>query len=96
MGLMWFAVGLIAGLSVLAWLEVRRRFDVGPLGGAGLLLGEFLVLFCIAWSAASAAEGEPRAASMGAIMFGGAGLILLVLSWRFLVSKKGETPKGSS
>jgi len=87
MALMWFIVGLITGLSVLVWIEVSRRFEVDWYGWIGLLLGEFLVLFCIAWSVASLAEGEPRAASMGVILFGAAGLIVLVLSWRLFVKK---------
>jgi len=87
MGLMWFLVGLIAGLSVLAAGELYKRFDIDWRGWIGLALGEFLVLFCIAWSTASVFEGVPRAASMGLLMFGGAGLVVLVLTWRLFVQK---------
>jgi len=87
MALMWFTVGLITGLSVLAALELHKRFDVDWRGWIGLALGEFLVLFCIAWSTASVFEGVPRAASMGLLMFGGAGLVVLVLTWRLLIQK---------
>jgi uncharacterized protein with FMN-binding domain len=47
-------------------------------------------LFCIAWSTASLAEGEPRAASMGLIVFGGAGVLTLVLTWRLFLAKAPE------
>jgi hypothetical protein len=94
MGLMWFVVGLIAGLSVLFAVELNRRFDVGWLGWAGLALGELLVLFCIAWSAASVAEGEPRAASMGLIMFGGAGLVVLAVTWRMFIDPAIRAARG--
>jgi hypothetical protein len=84
---MWFTVGLITGLSVIAGVELHKRFDIDWLGWTGLMLGEFLVLFCIAWSTASIFEGVPRAASMGLLMFGGAGLVVLVLTWRLVVQK---------
>jgi len=87
MGLMWFLVGLITGLSVFAFVELHKRFELNWLGWSGLLLGEFLILFCIAWSTASVFEGVPRAASMGLLMFGGAGLVTLVLTWRLVVQK---------
>ena len=91
MGLMWFSVGLITGLSVLAAIELHKRFDIDWRGWIGLALGEFLVLFCIAWSTASVFEGVPRAASMGLLMFGGAGLIVLVLTWRLFVQKTARS-----
>ena len=91
MGLMWFSVGLIAGLSVLAAVELYKKFDIDWRGWIGLALGEFLVLFCIAWSTASVFEGVPRAASMGLLMFGGSGLIVLVLTWRLLIHKTARS-----
>ena len=91
MGLMWFSVGLITGLSVLAAIELHKRFDIDWRGWIGLALGEFLILFCIAWSTASIFEGVPRAASMGLLMFGGAGLVTLILTWRLVVQKASRT-----
>jgi hypothetical protein len=87
MALMWFVVGLITGLSVFAFVELHNRFNLNWLGWSGLILGEFLILFCIAWSTASIFEGVPRAASMGLLMFGGAGLVTLILTWRLVVQK---------
>jgi len=91
MGLMWFSVGLITGLSVLAAIELHKRFDIDWRGWIGIALGEFLVLFCIAWSTASVFEGVPRAASMGLLMFGGAGLVVLVLTWRLFIQKSAPS-----
>jgi hypothetical protein len=96
MGLMWFAVGLIAGLSVLLAIELHRRFDIGWPGWAGLALGDLIVLFCIAWSTASVAEGEPRAASMGLIMFGGTGLIVLAVTWRLFIDPAIKAAPGEN
>ena len=87
MGLMWFVLGLIVGLSVLAGIELHKRFDLDWRAWSGLLLGETLLLFCIAWSTASMAEGVPRAASMGLLLFGGPALVVLVLTWRLFVQK---------
>ena len=91
MALMWLTVGLITGLSVLAGVELYKRYNINWLGWSGLVLGEFLILFCIAWSTASVFEGVPRAASMGLLMFGGAGLVVLVLTWRLLIQKNART-----
>jgi len=91
MGLMWFVLGLIMGLSVLGGLELHKRFDLDWRAWSGLLVGEALLLFCIAWSTASMAEGVPRAASMGLLLFGGPGLVILVLTWRLLVQKVPRT-----
>lgn len=90
MALMWFTVGLIAGLSVFAFVELHKRFNLNWFGWSGLILGEFLILFCIAWSTASIFEGVPRAASMGLLMFGGAGLVTLILTWRLVVQKSAR------
>jgi len=92
MALMWIAVGLITGLSVFGGVELNKRYDINWLGWSGLVLGEFLILFCIAWSTASIFEGVPRSASMGLLMFGGAGLVTLILTSRLVVQK---SPRGT-
>lgn len=86
MALMWFAVGLLVGLSVFGALELYKRFEIDWRGWAGLALGEVQVLLCIAWFFAALAEGEPRAANMGLMLFGGSGVAILALTWRLLVA----------
>ena len=86
MGLMWFTLGLIVGLSALGAVELRKHFRVDWRGWTGLAVGIVLVLFCIAWSVASLAEGEPQAASMGLLLFGGAGVAVLALTGRLLIA----------
>jgi len=88
--LVWLVIGLVVGLNLLAYSELSRRLEMDWKSWCGLLTGEALVLFCIAWSAASLAEGEPRAASMGLIFFGGAGVLVLVLTWQFFVSRAAK------
>jgi hypothetical protein len=85
MALMWFSIGLVVGLSTFVAKEVHGRFEIDWRGWAGLVLGLFMVLFCIAWSVAASAEGEPRAASMGLIVFGAPGVAVLALSTRIFV-----------
>ena len=88
MALMWSTVGLITGLSVLAGVELYKRYDISWLGWSGLVLGEFLILFCIAWSTASIFEGVPRSASMGLLMFGLGGIVILTVTIRFISGEK--------
>lgn len=85
MGLMWFCLGFITGLTVFVASELHKRFDLDWRAWGGLVLGEAMVLFCIAWSVAAVAEGEPRAASMGLLVFGAPGVAVLALSIRLLV-----------
>ena len=63
MGLTWAIIGLLAGLSVLAYVELAKRFRLDWKAWCGLILGEFLLLFSIAWCVASVAEGVPQSAT---------------------------------
>ena len=54
-----------------------------------LILGAFLMVFSIAWSVSSVLEGEPRAASMGLVVFGVPGLILVALG-RNVVARQNK------
>jgi hypothetical protein len=86
MALMWFSVGLIAGLSVFGAVELHKRFVIDWRGWAGLALGEMMVLLSIAWSVAATFEGEARAASMGLLVFGAPGVAVLALTARLFVA----------
>ncbi len=92
MGLMWLIIGILTGFSVWILHVLNKRFYINWLGWTGLISGIFLILFGIAWSVSSVLEGVPRSGSMGAILFGGLGLIILVLTSRFKLQhhKKDE------
>lgn len=93
MGLMWLSVGILTGLSAWILYEFKKRYLIDMIAWIGLISGIFLILFGIAWSVSSVFEGVPRSGSMGAILFDGMGLIVLVLTWRFnLQHKKIESP----
>lgn len=83
MGLMWLIVGVLTGLSSWVLFVLSKNFRINWIGWTGLIGGVFFILFGIAWSVSSVLEGVPRSGSLGAIMFGGMGLITLVLTWRF-------------
>lgn len=91
MGATWFIVGFIAGLSFFVYDQLWKAYRIDWKGWTGLILGEVTVLFCIAWTVASWLEGEPRAASMGLIVFGGGGLVILVLTWRLRIQRFART-----
>ncbi len=92
MGLMWLSVGILTGIS--AWIlnVLNKRYYIDLVAWLGLISGIFSVLFGIAWSVSSVLEGVPRSGSMGILLFGGLGLIILLLTWRFNLqhSKKPE------
>jgi len=97
MGLAWVIIGLLAGLSVLGYIWLERRYQLDWRAWTGLLLGESLVLFCVAWGAASAGEGVPQSASMGVIVFGTSAVLIFIWTWRwFIVGNRRTTGSDAS
>lgn len=94
LSLMWYILGLLTGLCVLAAIELNRRFDIDWKGWTGLGGGAFLVLFGLAWLGGGLYEGEPQSASMGVIFFDGLGLVTLVLTWRLFIEKATKAALG--
>jgi len=91
MGLMWTIIGFLTGVSILFYRQLNQKYRLTSLAWLGLLFGEFILLFGIAWSISSVLEGVPRSGSMGAIMFGGIGLITIILTWRFQIKTNKKT-----
>lgn len=85
--ILFFMLGLLTTLSVASLIYYHRQLKFKTGTWVTLGLGTFLLLFCIAWSCSSILEGEPRAASMGLVIFGIPALILLLLG-RKLATKK--------
>ena len=88
MDLTWFLLGFVSAGIVYFLYELSRKERLDWISWTGLILGIFAVLFGIAWAVGSVLEGEPRAASMGILMFGLSGIILLTLTARFIAAKK--------
>jgi len=88
MELMWYVVGLLAGVSGYLVYMFSRKYHLGVIGLGSLIIGLFLILFTVAWSVGSVLEGVPRAASMGIFFFAMPGIVLLTfIAKRFLTSR---------
>ena len=85
--ILFFALGVISTLMVLSIRNWNKQYHFKKREWPVIILGFFMLLFCIAWSVSSVLEGEPRAASMGMLVFGLPALILLALSRRLVLKK---------
>jgi hypothetical protein len=90
MDLTWYIMGVLAGATAYAFLLLSRKYSLGWLSWAGLGTGVVLVLFSIAWSVGAVLEGVPRSGSMGILLFGLPGIVVLTLTGRLIVSQGGQ------
>ena len=90
MDLIWYVLGILTGISILTLRHISHRFTLTWVTWGGLTIGVFMILFCIAWAAGSILEGVPRAASMGLLLFGLGGVLMLSLTGRMIVSKSRQ------
>jgi len=87
MGFTWYFLGLLTtGSGIILW-HFSKRYQLNWLAWSGLSLGIVLLLFSIAWSVGSVLEGVPRAASMGLLLFGLSGIVILTLAVRYTLTK---------
>lgn len=86
--MLFFILGVLTtlGIATVVYYNRKLKFNAGAWTSIGL--GLFLFIFCIAWSASSVLEGEPRASSMGMLVFGIPSIILLVLGRKLALKKK--------
>lgn len=87
MGLTWYIIGILSALSGYLMYEYSLKHPLDWISWSGLILGVFLVLFSVAWGVGAVLEGVPRAASMGLLLFGFSGIIMLTLSGRYITGK---------
>ena len=88
MDLTWYVLGTLTGAIAYFLYELSRKRTLNWLSWSGLIVGSFLVLFSIAWSVGAVLEGVPRAGSMGLLLFGLSGIVILTLSGRFITSQR--------
>jgi hypothetical protein len=86
----WFFMGVlftvgVFGLSYLS-LVVRLKWYAW----ACLITGIVAILFGIGWAGGSFMEGVAQSGAMGLMIFSGGGLVLMLLTWRFLVAPEFE------
>ncbi len=87
MDLTWYILGLLTtGSTIFLW-HFSKRYQLNWLAWSGLILGIVLILFSMAWAVGSVLEGVPRAASMGLLLFGLSGIVILTLAFRYTLTK---------
>ena len=84
---LFFFLGFLTCLFIVLFARLYAKYQMDWKVCSLVGLATFLMLFCIAWSVSSVLEGEPRAASMGMMVFGLPSLILFGLSRRMLLLK---------
>ena len=87
----WFFMGVLFtigafGLSYLS-LVVKLKWYTW----ACLITGIVAILFGIGWAGGSFLEGVAQSGAMGLMIFSGGGLILMLLTWRYLVAPELES-----
>jgi hypothetical protein len=87
MDLAWFALGVLSLTAGVAVWKLSRLYRLTWIAVAGLAPGVVLVLFSIAWGMGAVLEGVPRAGSMGILLFGLPGIVLLTFSLRYVTGK---------
>lgn len=84
MDLTWYILGVLTGaFAILLW-KLSKRYHLNCFAWSGLIVGFSLILFSIAWAVSAVLEGVPRAASMGLILFGLSGIVLLTFTYKFI------------
>ncbi len=84
----WYLLGVLTGAVAYPLYLTSKKITLNWLSWSGLIAGSSLILFSIAWAVGSVLEGVPRAASMGILLFGLSGVIILTLTARMLASRK--------
>ena len=87
----WYILGALTGAVAYTLYLISRKAALNWLSWSGLMIGSSLILFSIAWAVGSLLESVPRAASMGLLLFGLSGVIILTLTARMITSQKGKT-----
>jgi reductive dehalogenase len=84
----WYILGVLTGAVAYSLYLTSKKITLNWLSWSGLIAGSSLILFSIAWAVGSVLEGVPRAASMGILLFGLSGVVILTLTARMITSNK--------
>jgi len=87
----WYILGGLTGAAAYSLYLISKKTALNWLSWSGLVAGSALILFSIAWAVGSVLEGVPRAASMGLLLFGLSGVVVLTLAGRKINSQKGNS-----
>ncbi len=92
MDLTWYILGVLTGAVAYSLYLISKKTPLNWFLWSSLIAGSSLILFSIAWAVGSVLEGVPRAASMGILLFGLSGVIILTLTARLIASRKDQVP----
>ena len=85
--ILFFSLGVITTLAIGLIYYYNQKLKFSFSTWLSSCTGIFLFIFGIAWAVSSVLEGEPRAASMGLIVFVIPSLILLLFSRKLALKK---------
>ena len=90
MSLAVFIIGFLTGIGALKVFELfkLKKLDWKWFHWAIAVAWYFMVLFVALFVAISFQEGQPQAAGMATLIFGGTALVISVLLYRFVYAKK--------
>ena len=91
MDLTWYILGILSALLGYLMYEYSLKQPLNWISWSGLISGVFLVLFSVAWGVGAVLEGVPRAASMGLLLFGLSGIIILTMTGRYITAEGKDT-----
>ena len=84
--LQWFVLGVISMMVAMGVVYFQMALKPKWYTLPTFVFGIVLVLFGLAWAGSSLIEGYPRSSALGIIFFSGPGLLISVLTWRFLIA----------
>ena len=84
MAFTWYILGILTVGSGYFLYEYSNKNRLHWISWTGLGIGIFSIFFSIAWAVGAVLEGVPRAASMGLLMFGLGGIVILTVAIRFI------------
>jgi len=86
----WFFMGVLFTVGVFGLAYLSLVVKLKWYAWACLITGIVAILFGIGWAGGSFLEGVAQSGAMGLMIFSGGGLILMLLTWRFLVAPEFE------
>lgn len=97
MSLTWYIIGILTTFAFYGLHEYSKQRHLHWVTLTGFALGIFSILFSIAWAAGSVLEGVPRAASMGLLLFGLGGVVILIVMLKIAaVQSKSESSRNEN
>jgi hypothetical protein len=82
----WFFMGVLFTVGVFGLAYLSLVVSLKWYTWASLITGIIAILFGIGWAGGSFLEGVAQSGAMGLMIFSGGGLILMLLTWRYLVA----------